>query len=774
MRFPFALFALACAASAQDVDGRFGTYRFRHVDGASGVAFSPDGQWIASVGADRLVRIRDIATGAHVRTLRGSHSPLLGVAFSRDGKRLAAVGESGELRLWDPGNGRKHGSQGRWIDLGEDEAEGNALAFSPTADQFAVEALDHKVLLCRGKDRKLEGALKGMEKRVYALAYSPDGESLAAAGAGGEVRLWNLKTRDREWSREIGSRAVLALSWSPDGSLLAVGSSGGDLRLRDGRTGAAVRRLDGHGVAVSSAAFFPDGKRLVSAGRDRRVRIWDVATGAKLLEIRLPAEVSAIAVSPDGNLLATSDLGGAVRLWEASTGKERDHAPGHRGAISDLALDGSGALLVTASADRTVRFWDTRTRTEVGALRIPGAECGRVAMSRDGRVVVCSSNDGVVRVFDRVAGRRLHRIRRPSVWGAMGGPVAIAPDGSRYALGRDDGALEIRDAVSGALDRTIEAVKKDRPCNGLFWSADGLRIVAARWEQPVVVYDAATGREVAALDTVGHLCIDLSLSAAGETLATVGADGALTVFDVDSNRKRAWSASRNFRSVALSEDGLLVAAGSSWNTVEVFDAMSGKPVRESFKLRGFVECLAFTPDGRSLIAAGRDAVPLARRLPEDDDPALGLADLWTALAGSRSGHLASWRLAARPGAAAFLKDRLAIRLPAPDEAFLADLAALSDSEVAAREAASRRLSARNVEYLPLLQDAFADAKDPEAQGRLSLILESWEATDRPAARQRARAIGALRRAGTQEAAEVLQCLAKESPLARERRQAGGR
>ena len=74
-----------------------------HTSNVRSVAFSPDGNTLATGSWDDTVRLWDTKTGAHIRTLTGHTNSVLSVAFSPDGNIIATGSDDGTMLLWNLG-----------------------------------------------------------------------------------------------------------------------------------------------------------------------------------------------------------------------------------------------------------------------------------------------------------------------------------------------------------------------------------------------------------------------------------------------------------------------------------------------------------------------------------------------------------------------------------------------------------------------------------------------------------------------------------------------
>lgn len=239
------------------------------------LAFSPNGEILASASADGTVQLWDMTSNQHVQTLQlPNRSDFVPIAFSPDSKLLAAGAADGSISLWDVETGQLTG------DPLEAHTDGIlSLAFSPKGI-LASSGFDNTIILWDTATRQPIGdPLTGHTDAVTSLAFNLDGTVLASGSRDRTLQLWNLEQRQPIGQPLVGHQdRISSIAFSPDGQLLASGSEDNTIILWDVPQREPLGRpFLGHTDWVLSIAFAPDGTKLISGGLDKQIFIWDVS-----------------------------------------------------------------------------------------------------------------------------------------------------------------------------------------------------------------------------------------------------------------------------------------------------------------------------------------------------------------------------------------------------------------------------------------------------------------------------------------------------------------
>lgn len=335
-------------------------HRISLTDYAWTAKFSPDGKHVLTGSDKGPVRVWEIPPHPHLSVFTGHTGIVNSVAFSPDGELLATGGQDG-LRLWDKRTGQlvHHFADAGWVAYG--------TAFSSNGRRLLSGNLDGTATLwdvAGGRAERQFSHPFGFQ--VYDAEISPDGRSILTAGVvansleGSGMFVWGIQTGDKKLQIDTGGTPINQATFSPDGQYIVGGIGNEPLaRMWDAKTGNLVREFKGHSGWVAGVAFSADGKYLATASNDNTARLWDVQTGQELRQFTGHIEaVFAVAFSPDGKTLLTASLDGTARLWDVQTGQELRRMAGHAAGVEYAVFSPDGKFIATASDDGTARLWD--------------------------------------------------------------------------------------------------------------------------------------------------------------------------------------------------------------------------------------------------------------------------------------------------------------------------------------------------------------------------------------------------------------------------------
>ena len=287
-----------------------------HTDFVWSVAFSPDGQTLASGSWDGKIRLWNLRTLQHETTLIGHSSQVRSVAFSPDGQTLASGSWDRTVRLWDTST-----KQLKRTLSGYNIEPITSVAFSPDGQTIAGGTINyHTIHLWDTSTGHYKTGLTGHTDRVIFIAFSPDGQTLASGSEDRTIRLWNTTTWKVKRTLTGHTQSVESIVFSPDGLTLASGSRDSTVRLWNPETGKLKTTLTGYTDWVSPLAFSPDGEILAGSSHDQRIRLWNTKTGEYKNALQVDAgHLMSLAFSPDGEMLASGTKDGILRLWNFQT-----------------------------------------------------------------------------------------------------------------------------------------------------------------------------------------------------------------------------------------------------------------------------------------------------------------------------------------------------------------------------------------------------------------------------------------------------------------------
>ncbi len=519
-----------------------------------GVAFSPDGQVLATGNWDYQVYLWDVATGNQLLICSGHTDKVWSVAFHPRGNLLASGSDDQTIKLWD----------------------------SHTGECIRT--------------------FTGHTGCVRSLAFAPSGEFLFSGSADRTIRQWDVDTGQWVQVLQGHTAGVWSIALSDDGCLLASGGDDLTIKLWSTATGCCLKTLTGHTDWIRALAFDRKENLLASGSVDRTIVLWDVNTGKCIRTLEGHTNlVNALTFISGQQLLASASQDKTIRLWNWETGKCFKTLLGHTNTISSLATNPQETLLASGSSDQTARLWSLSQGACIRMFQGRINWISSVAFSPDGTQVVSGSEDRAVRVWSVSTGDCLTlRGHRELVFS-----VAFSPDGCLVASGSFDQTVKLWDVSSGQAIETLRG--HTAQVSTVKFSPDGKVLASGGHDQTLRLWNVKTAQVLKSLPA-HHFVFSVAFSPDGTKLAVAAFDSVVKLWNLETEQCcQTFSGHTDWvLAVALDPDGSILASGSNDSTVRLWDIRTGQCLHLLEGHSGWIWSVAFSPDGRTLASASTD------------------------------------------------------------------------------------------------------------------------------------------------------------------------
>ncbi len=373
---------------------------------------------------------------------------------------------------------------------------------------------------------------------------------------------------------------------------------------------------------VADVAFSHDGRMLAAAFPGGLARLWDTATGQLIHEFAKyrgqQSRTCRVAFSPDDRILAVGgNDDGWVDLWDMLSYHLIRTLNGHARPIAGLVFSDDGTLLASGSHDQTLRIWDVATGRELRTIRpqIPDVPTAiyPVRPWTEQRLWVYA-RDGTLRLFDTNSEAELRRIPRDELSFANEATCAVSSNGKMAATAGRDCIIRLVSTEEGRDLGTLGA--QPEAIRSLAFAPDDQTLASSDNQGKIVVWDLEERKPLTVLRGHSGSVGPIGFSDDARRLVTCGTDQKVLVWDISRQSSTNDICHGHYGYVfclAFSPDGRTLASGGcepGGGLVLLWDASTGRLEHQLKGHTNWLWYLTFSPDGTELASNDIDGTVL--------------------------------------------------------------------------------------------------------------------------------------------------------------------
>ncbi|KAJ2688489.1 U3 snoRNP protein [Coemansia spiralis] len=338
------------------------------------IAYSGDGQYVATGGDDAKLKVWNALTGYCFITFSEHTSAVTAVHFTKGSQVVLSASLDGTVRAYDLVRYRNFR-----IFTSPTPVQFNSLAVDPSGEIVCAGCQDtFEIYMWSMQTGKLLDVLSGHEGPISGLVFRPDGLSLASSSWDKTVRVWDVFDRSKIVERLEHNNEVLALAYRPDGKELCASTLDGQIHFWDVLKAAPTGSIEGRrdiaggrkvqdkrtaannssGKSFNSLCYSADGTAVLGGGNSKYVCLYDRRSGILLRKFQVSKNQSLDGVQEKLNSKFMTEAGPADLIdsdgIDSDSEKHADRSlPGVRSG------DKSNRLLKPEVRTRAVKFSPT-------------------------------------------------------------------------------------------------------------------------------------------------------------------------------------------------------------------------------------------------------------------------------------------------------------------------------------------------------------------------------------------------------------------------------
>jgi len=302
--------------------------------------------------------------GARSLCLTAHTDILSSLAFSPNGQQLASTGNDGTLIIWDLATGRIQ------TKVQVTECVVNSVAFSNSGkyvittagDYVFSKKKDHTAKVWDAESGRLLHTLDGHEASVFYALYSPHDKYIVTASEDNTIKIWDASTYSLVHTFYGHTGPIRSVSFSSDGRWMFSASDDKTIKWWDMKTWNLLLTLKGHSSAVYDVQMSPHEDYLLSVSTDKTIRKWDLRTCKIPREIISDKLVESIAINQDKSMIASICRDRVVRVWGTGSYNMLYCISGFHDDIQSFNF-GENGNVVALSLDNTVLLGNIVSKT---------------------------------------------------------------------------------------------------------------------------------------------------------------------------------------------------------------------------------------------------------------------------------------------------------------------------------------------------------------------------------------------------------------------------